>query len=107
MQHFIEGFGSELFTNILVVLNKVKIPVFMAELIPMMDEYYKILDHAEEKRHHDQAKLQFNEIKERGGEAWVAFVAKHGLRNGEEINEEKGIAVCEQLMKDASEKKKH
>jgi len=70
-----------------------------------MDEYYKILDNAEEKRHHDQAKIQFSEIKERGGEAWIAFVAKHELRNGEEINDEKGIAVCEHLMKDASEKK--
>ena len=81
--------------------------MFLAELLPLMDEYYKILDNAEEKRHHDQAKIQFSEIKESGGEAWIAFVAKHELRNGEEINDEKGIAVCEHLMKDASEKKKH
>lgn len=61
----------------------------------MMDEYYKILDTAEEKRHHDQAKVMYNEIKERAGEAWVQFVAKHELRTGEEINDEKGIEVCE------------
>jgi len=89
------------------VLLKSKLDVFKDELLHMMDEYYKILDNAEEKRHHDQAKLQFNELKERGGEAWVAFVAKHELRSGEEINDEKGIDVCEKLMKEASEKRKH
>jgi len=70
-KHFIEGYGSEIFTNIVIVLQKSKIDVFKSELVGMMDEYYKILDTAEEKRHHDQAKLQFNELKERGGEAWV------------------------------------
>lgn len=59
----------------------------------------------------------FNEIKERGGEAWVTFVAKHELRDiadpstgiklaekdGKQVpevkelkvNDEKGIEVCE------------
>lgn len=40
--HFIEGLGSDLFTNLFVVLNKVKIPVFMSEIMTMMDDYYKI-----------------------------------------------------------------
>jgi len=27
-KHFVEGYGSEIFTNLLIVLNKAKIPAF-------------------------------------------------------------------------------
>jgi len=46
-----------LFTNLLIVLNKQKVPLFQAEIIGLMDEYYKVLDAAEDKRLHEAARL--------------------------------------------------
>lgn len=43
----------------------------MTDLTVIMDEYYKTLDLSEDKRMHDQARLQYLELKERAGENWV------------------------------------
>jgi hypothetical protein len=44
---FVEGIGSELFTNLLVVLPKIKLDLFVAEQNNIMTEYYKLIDENE------------------------------------------------------------
>ena len=48
--NFVEGIGSELFTNLLVVLPKLKIDLFAAEQDKIMTEYYEKMDSNEIKR---------------------------------------------------------
>lgn len=41
---FVEGMGSEMFTNLLVVVHKLKVAHFPAEASAMMKEYYEAHD---------------------------------------------------------------
>lgn len=60
-----EGFCSKAFTNLLCVINKTKLQAFLAETGNLMNEYYTTLNASELKRHADQAKAMFHEIRER------------------------------------------
>lgn len=65
--NFVEGIGSELFTNLLVVLPILKIDLFAAEQDKIMSEYYKMMDENETKRFGDHAKIKLNELREKQG----------------------------------------
>ena len=76
---FVEGIGSELFTNLLVVLPKLKIDLFIAEQNNIMTEYYQMMDENEKKRSNDHARTRLNELKEKQGHDLTVFLEKYEL----------------------------
>lgn len=62
--NFCEGLQSNVWTNLLVVINKQKYQEFIDNQFMVMTRYYKELDDAEAKRFPDQAKIKLNELKE-------------------------------------------
>jgi hypothetical protein len=75
---FVEGVGSEMFTNLLVVVHKLKVATFPAETSQMMKDHYDAQDAMEDKRVPDQVKQKLNELKEKQEEL-DKFVAAAGL----------------------------
>lgn len=76
---FVEGIGSELFSNLLVVLPKLKLDLFVSEQDKIMVEYYDMMDGNEHKRLGDHAKSRLNELKEKQGNDLTHFLEKYEL----------------------------
>ena len=76
---FVEGIGSELFTNLLVVLPKLKLDLFVVEQDKIMGEYYDMMDQNESKRLGDHAKSRLNELREKQGHDLTHFLEKYEL----------------------------
>jgi len=59
---FVEHFESQMFENLLLVINNEKLAGFQANLEQMMNNYYAAVDNAEKKKVRDNAKNKFNDI---------------------------------------------
>lgn len=106
---FVEGMGSEMFTNLLVVVHKLKEATFPAETTQMMKEYYDAQDATEDKRVPDQVKQKLAELKEKQEEL-DKFVAAAGLIDcvGKDDFEEKAKEYIEKGIKaELAKKRKH
>jgi len=107
---FVEGIGSELFTNLLVVLPKLKLDLFITEQDMIMAEYYEMMDSNELKRVGDHARTRLNELKEKQGNDLIHFLEKFGLGAVEATHEweEKAIkAAHKAIVEEFDSKKKH
>jgi len=85
---FVEKFGSDMFSNLLVVVPKTKIDVFKTECLTLMEDYYALVDAQEDKRVPDLAKLRLTELKEKhhGTEEWIKLIDLVGvLEDSEEF----------------------
>lgn len=78
---FVEGKmeGSDLFTNLLVVVVKNKYQIFANDLNSVMPEYYENLDKNDHKRINDQSIQRLEELRHAGGQVWTDFVAHYEL----------------------------
>lgn len=98
--NFCEGLQSNVWTNLLVVINKARYQEFIDNQNTLMDKYYKEIDETEAKRFPDQAKLKFNELKEHhGSQAWKDFLAFAQLDEKDEGFDKKAILACEEILK--------
>jgi len=61
---FVSSSHSGMFTDCLVVIPHGKAAAFNADMLMMMEDYYKKLDETEARRFKDQAKIKLNEIKD-------------------------------------------
>jgi len=61
---FVSSSHSGMFTDCLVVIPHGKTAAFQADMLILMDDYYKKLDETEARRFKDQAKIRLGEIKE-------------------------------------------
>ena len=57
---FVESHGSDLFVNMLVVLNQEKAQGFIENMGELMSEYYSFMDQNEMRKIEDKAKISFN-----------------------------------------------
>ena len=57
---FVESHGSDLFVNMLVVLNQEKAQGFIENMGELMTEYYNFMDQNEMRKIEDKAKISFN-----------------------------------------------
>ena len=57
---FVESHGSDLFVNMLVVLNQEKAQGFIENMGELMTEYYSFMDQNEMRKIEDKAKISFN-----------------------------------------------
>lgn len=108
VQSFVEGIGSELFTNLLVVLPKLKIDLFIAEQNNIMTEYYQMMDENEKKRSNDYARTRLNDLKEKQGQDLTAFLEKFELGHVEATPEweEKAFKAAQKVIEEEFENKK-
>ena len=79
IKNFVEGVGTELFTNLLVVLPKLKFDLFYSEQDKVMKEYYDAMDQNEIKRIKEYAKIKLTELKEKHGPELAQFLETYGL----------------------------
>ena len=56
---FVEHFGSEIFKNLLIVINNEKLAAFQENMQEMMRKYYDTVDTAEKKKVRDMARQKF------------------------------------------------
>ncbi len=61
-ESFVEHFGSEIFSNLLIVVNNEKLAQFSDNMEEMMRRYYENVDSAERKKVRDMAKQKFQDI---------------------------------------------
>ena len=54
---FVETHGSDLFVNMLVVLNQEKVQAFMDNMESMMTDYYNFMDNNDMKKIEDKARI--------------------------------------------------
>ena len=59
---FVETHHSEMFVNLLVVVQNDKVGAFRESLLTLMDRYYENVDNIEMKRIREIAKQKFNDI---------------------------------------------
>lgn len=59
---FVESHQSEMFSNLLIVLNNEKVDAFANNMAEIMDNYYKAVDEQERKKVRDQALNKFKSI---------------------------------------------
>ena len=59
---FVEHHNSEMFSNLMLVVNNDKYDALFQKLPTLMQEYYEQVDAMEKKRMRDQAKQRFTEI---------------------------------------------
>lgn len=67
-----------MFTNILVVVNKLKVEVLKAELATLMSDYYKFIDEKEDKIFPDRVQSEFSDLLNRD-DLFEEFVTENGL----------------------------
>jgi len=53
---------SEMFANLLIVVNNDKLESFQSQLPNMMDSYYEVVDASEKRRVRESSKNKWNEI---------------------------------------------
>lgn len=59
---FVESHQSEMFANLLIVLNNEKVDAFANNMTDLMDNYYRAVDEQERKKTRDQALQKFKQI---------------------------------------------
>ena len=59
---WVESYGSEMFSNLLMVVHREKYDQVVEALPNLMDKYYEAIDNMEAKRVREAAKNKFNEI---------------------------------------------
>lgn len=106
---FVEGMGSELFTNLLVVLPKLKVELFKQEQDKIMTEYYEVIDANETKRIVDHAKTRLTEFKEKHGQELTNFLEKFALGPVEDTHEwhEKALKAAHKLLEEEMDARRH
>jgi hypothetical protein len=79
-EHFVEGLGqgagSEIFTNLLIVVQGNKFQELRNQLGTIMTDYYEVIDANELKRVEDMAKNRMNDM---SPEEWAKFLENHEL----------------------------
>lgn len=106
---FVESLGSEMFTNLLVVVHKSKEVTFPQESTLMMREYYDAQDALEDKRVPDQAKIRLADLKEKQ-EEFDKFVQEAKLVdsvNSESFDEKAKQHIEVIIKKELEVKRRH
>jgi len=75
---FVEAAGSQVFANLIVVLQPTKLDAFNTDIEGLMKDYYEFIDNTQLKRIPDQAKNLFNEYAEKSNEDLLLLSEKNG-----------------------------
>ena len=108
---FVEDYGSQLFTNLLVVLPKTRVDNFATEVTTLMAEYYDVVDQMEDKRIPDMAKTRLTELRDKDHDGFAAFCEKAGLSTNEDEHsnedwQESARAAMTKIVKDEVARKR-
>lgn len=80
----VPGFKSEGFTNVLVVMNKLKAEQILPEVYNCMLDYYTAIDAAEDARIDTDSSFRWNELKDKTNQL-QDFLARHELHHPDEL----------------------
>jgi len=110
-QQFVEGLGqgagSELFTNLLIVVQQNKFADMKQTLSTLMTDYYEGIDSSELKRVEDLARARYNDMREHNEEEFKRFVHKYELMGEQDKEWEVRAQQCVvQMISDEIKAKK-
>ena len=105
---FVESVGSELFSNVCVVVPKLKQATFTEDAHQMMADYFDATDAIEDKRLPDMARMRLAELKDKGSEEWDKFLTAAELADlpEEEVDEKAKEFIAKGMRAEIVEKRK-